>query len=207
VGINWGDVPTWLAVGVGAIGGGAALFQLHQQSNVLKGEVERNKRRDELLDGQLRDLERRARLAERQQANRVLVVVEEWVGAYTGAVPEESDAPGYVAAVANESNRPIRRVAARLHVGGEGTKLPTRVGRFADRYFPFGGSQLKFNTWSDGSCADLVRVGENVGFAFPSEVDRGLDARVSVRFTDDAGLHWEVDHDLSLTRLDDRDDW
>ena len=66
--VNWGDVPTWCAVFVGAVGGTAALIQLRQQGNVLKGEVERNKRRDELLDGQLRDLERRALLFERQQS-------------------------------------------------------------------------------------------------------------------------------------------
>jgi len=60
--INLGDVPTWLAVTVGATGGGIALGQLRQQGKVIRGEFERNKKRDELLDGQLRDLGQRTRL-------------------------------------------------------------------------------------------------------------------------------------------------
>jgi hypothetical protein len=39
--INWGDVPTWLAVVVAAVGGGVALRQLRQQGNVIKDEIER----------------------------------------------------------------------------------------------------------------------------------------------------------------------
>jgi hypothetical protein len=33
-----------------------------------------------------------------------------------------------------------------------------------------------------------------------------LDGQVTVRFTDDAGLHWELDQDMRLVRLDNRDD-
>lgn len=57
--VNWGDVPTWRAVAVGAVGGGIALRQLWQQGRVIKDEVNRNRRRDELIDRQLRELEQR----------------------------------------------------------------------------------------------------------------------------------------------------
>jgi hypothetical protein len=30
---------------------------------------------------------------------------------------------------------------------------------------------------------------------------------LTLRFTDDAGLHWQIDHDLHLRKLDNRDDW
>jgi hypothetical protein len=30
---------------------------------------------------------------------------------------------------------------------------------------------------------------------------------VTARFTDDAGLHWQVDPDLHLKKLPDRSDW
>jgi len=30
---------------------------------------------------------------------------------------------------------------------------------------------------------------------------------MKVRFTDDAGLHWQIDHDLHLEKLEHRDDW
>jgi len=71
--VSWGDVPTWLAVAVvvGAVGGGVALGQLRQQGNVIKGEFERNKKRDDLLDGQLHELEQRTHIIERQQAELV----------------------------------------------------------------------------------------------------------------------------------------
>jgi hypothetical protein len=49
--INWGDVPTWLAVVVAAVGGSIALRQLRQQGNVVRDEIDRNKARDALLDG------------------------------------------------------------------------------------------------------------------------------------------------------------
>ena len=44
--INWGDVPTWLADVVAAVGGGAALRQLRQQGNVIEDEIECNRTRD-----------------------------------------------------------------------------------------------------------------------------------------------------------------
>jgi hypothetical protein len=30
---------------------------------------------------------------------------------------------------------------------------------------------------------------------------------MTVRFTDDAGLHWQIDPDLHLKKLNDRRDW
>ena len=71
--LAWGDVPTWIAVFVAAIGGTVALIQLRQQGNVLKGEVERNKKRDKLLDGQLQEVMERAGDRAREQAEKVKV--------------------------------------------------------------------------------------------------------------------------------------
>ena len=55
-GIQWGDAPAWVAaiatvVGLTAAITGATIAyrQFRQQTDVLKGEVARNKRRDELL--------------------------------------------------------------------------------------------------------------------------------------------------------------
>lgn len=30
---------------------------------------------------------------------------------------------------------------------------------------------------------------------------------ISARFTDDAGLHWEIDHHLHLEKIENRADW
>jgi hypothetical protein len=37
---------------------------------------------------------------------------------------------------------------------------------------------------------------------FPRQITP--DAKIKVRFTDDAGLHWEIDHDLHLEKLAER---
>lgn len=206
-GINWGDAPTWGAVVVGAAAATAALVQLRQQGNVLRGEVERNKRRDELLDEQLRELERRALLAERQQANYVVVELKQWSGTRSGALPEGSKNPAYLAAVTNESDRPIRHVVARLDIDGGPSLFATRLGQLVEGHFFAAATTLQFNYFTDGDRIDLIRVASSGGFAFPREVEDSVRARVTTRFTDDAGLDWEVDHDLSLTRLDNRDDW
>src|ERR1700721_1242610 len=67
-GINWGDVPTWLAVVVASVGGGIAL---RQQGDVIKGEIERNTARDKLLDAQLRELYLRETSRQREQAEHI----------------------------------------------------------------------------------------------------------------------------------------
>lgn len=53
----------------------------------------------------------------------------------------------------------------------------------------------------------LVRADETGGLVFPVGTTLNPDARMTVRFTDDAGLHWQIDHDLHLEKLDNRDDW
>ena len=52
-----------------------------------------------------------------------------------------------------------------------------------------------------------IRPGEQYGFVFEinSHIALGLVPVVAVRFTDDAGLHWEIDRDQHLKRLADRD--
>jgi hypothetical protein len=205
--LNWGDVPTWAAVVVGAVGGTAALIQLRQQGNVLKGEIERNKRRDELLDGQLRDLERRALLFERQQANYVLVEIESWSASLFGIQPPGPNGLAFVAVVTNHSDRPIRQVAARLEVTGETPQTATRLGRWVEARDLFGRNDMRFNTFTDGWCIDVIRADASGGFGFPRAAQDELDGQVMVRFTDDAGLHWQLDQDMRLVKLDDRDDW
>jgi hypothetical protein len=197
-GINWGDVPTWAAVLVGAVGGTVALIQLRQQGNVLKGEVERNKRRDELLDGQLRDLQRRTLVAERQQADAITLEL----------VKTESDPPVWVASVTNAAERPVRNVSCRLSsADGNGDLVAANFGRLVD-WAP-GREVLRrlVIEAEPGSSLPLLRAGLTYSFGFEKGPDDYPDATVTARFTDDAGMHWQIDHDLHLTRLDNRDDW
>jgi hypothetical protein len=52
-----------------------------------------------------------------------------------------------------------------------------------------------------------VRPGEGAGFVFIHEMVKYPNAQMTLRFTDDAGQHWQIDHDEHLEKLDDRDDW
>ena len=60
---------------------------------------------------------------------------------------------------------------------------------------------------SDGSHIPLVRAGEEASFVFETGAEEYPKARVTARFTDDPGLHWQVDPDLHLEKLPDRSDW
>lgn len=49
----------------------------------------------------------------------------------------------------------------------------------------------------------------HVGFLFDFDLhpDAGKRATFSVRFSDDADLHWQLDRELHLRKLDDRSPW
>ena len=75
---TWADVRTWVTFAVVLVGVPTALVQLNlqrlqlrSQQQVISDEAVRNQRRDKLLDGQLAELEQRARVLERQQAEAV----------------------------------------------------------------------------------------------------------------------------------------
>jgi hypothetical protein len=195
---TWADVRAWLTFAAVVVGVPAALYQLSlqrrqlaSQQSVIEGEVERNKRRDELRDGQLRELQQRAELLERQQADQIKL---RWAGSVDST---------YMAIVTNESSRPIRNLACQIAAPGREPQLAIRRGPFVPSGFEPG---KHFPLVSEGSCASLIRVAESYGFVFALEYGHP-DARISARFTDDGGLHWQIDHDLHLEKLSSRDDW
>ena len=53
----------------------------------------------------------------------------------------------------------------------------------------------------------LIRSDERGSFIFAVGTEQDPEARMTLRFTDDADLHWQIDHDLHLEKLDNRDDW
>jgi hypothetical protein len=107
-----------------------------------------------------------------------------------------------MAVVENGSGRPIRDVVCRIK--------PDSV-RDYDREAAVvaeltGGNPPFLNPRQDGQ-AQLIRAGQTFGFRFPFPFVDHPDARMKVRFTDDAGLHWQIDHDMHLEKLEHRDDW
>ena len=192
------------------IGAGAALYQLNLQSRqlaeqheVIKGEVERNKKRDALISGQLRELEQRALTFERQQAEEV-----DLKPSYSTARIAGSDPPAthrvHGTEVSNGSQRPIRNVAGRIEPEpGATLQAADKVGVFDE--FPNG--KRAFPPPQQNSHIPLLRAGETGGFIFAADTKGHPKARFTVRFTDDARLHWQIDPDLHLEKLPSRDDW
>lgn len=203
---TWADIRTWAGSAVVVIGVVIALVQLEMQRRqladqrgVIEGEFKRNERRDELLDGQLRELRDREVARVREQAEQVDLELASTAEA----------APIYMGNVLNRSGRPIRGVACRIKpAADEPTQEPHSVGLLAD--WKLGGEvarRIMVDPAAPGKdrSALLVRAGLTVSFAFGIGRQEFPDAKAVARFTDDAGLHWQLDQDLHLHRLPQRD--
>jgi hypothetical protein len=187
--VDWGDVPTWLAVVGAFLGGGAALWQLRLQ-------------RIQLSD--------QTRIQERQQANAIDVAGRPVSGAQAQVLPASEDEPVHMVVVTNGSDRPIREVACKIEaIEADET---TRRQKPADVYgeiLPMAlGPSAQVETFAPqarASTMPVLRVGHKAGFVWSFTVAQYPRFLVWVRFTDDAGLHWEVTADLHLQKLARRD--
>ena len=188
--INWGDVPTWLAV-FGAAA--AALIAFGQ------------------LRGQRNEIARQTRQLERQQAN----LVDSAMRIET-IIHDEALLDAWVVWVSNDSDRPIWNVASRCAPSpGEAAPLahqyaqyePSKIGTLpaprSDGLFEIPGPPLL--KIEDASNMPVLRARQEAGFIFPIAAREHPDAQRTVRFTDDADLHWQIDHHLHLKPLPRRD--
>jgi len=165
------------------------------QREAIAAEAERNRKRDELLDGQLEELRRRQRALDRQQANRIRV---EWdqSGPPPGVEVEQGDAV-HVALVINKSPRPIREVRA-------GMSLHNEKYRHASSIRPILGDAPAPAYEVQDYRVDVVQADEGYAFVFPFSVRKA--ARLAVRFVDDEGREWQVEDDYSVREYD-PDEW
>lgn len=185
----WGDVPTWLAAAIVFIGLPAALLQLNMQR------IQLREQQHELREHHL--------LLERQQADKVDLIRD-----YGDSPPATYSAPGrvWMAVVTNNSERPIRDVASRIQlVQGSPLLGGARIGELIPNPTLQGGRA--FQDRSTENKVAIIRINHCYGFVFGVSADEHPIAQVTTRFTDDAGLHWQLDQDLHLKRLDDRNDW
>lgn len=210
------DIRTWVGFAVVIIGAGVALWQLDMQrrqladqKEIFKGEVERNKQRDALMAGQLLELEQRSLTFERQQAEEIGFKQSSFTAAVHGSDPPTSHQV-YLAEVANDSRRPIRNAACRIEPEpGDSLQAADRAGFYLETA---AASSIRFSVpafldLSEGTNIPLIQVGETAAFAFSVETAEHPKARITARFTDDIGLHWQIDPDLHLEKLPNRDDW
>lgn len=188
--VAWGDVPTWLASVVVFIGFPAALLQLNMQR------IQLREQQHELRDHRL--------LFERQQANKVNLARN-----HSDSTPENYPTMGQVwmAVITNDSERPIRDVASRIQLA-RGVPLlgEARIGELIPMATAQGGRGFQDLSTENNRVA-IIRIGHSCGFAFGIGADEHPMAQVIARFTDDIGLHWQLDQDLHLEKLGDRNDW
>jgi len=110
-----------------------------------------------------------------------------------------------VLVVDNASRRRILNATCRIDPS-EGTGLTLaaeQVGQLTTT--PLDSHRAILNQPPDGNAIPLIRAGSQYGFLIRFDLEKNPDARLAARFTDDAGLHWQIDQDLHLEPLDKRE--
>jgi hypothetical protein len=224
------NIRTWVGFVIVIIGAAVALWQLDMQrrqladqQRLLEGEVERNKRRDQLLDAQLDELEQRKRALEREQADKVGLSFSSTT--FESRYVEDGELPGvapgevvHMAVISNGSHRSIRDVRCRWGTSRDDEDISDILGPPSHSSFavvvgrlPSLRSDARTESRELGLLegvdrARLIRAGQSYGFVFEILIHHVLIGDgISARFTDDAGLHWQIDHEMHLTKLNRRD--
>jgi hypothetical protein len=218
--VQWGDVPTWalailalaaltaavLAYRKQADAAGKLAEQVDLQRDQLKDQQQANARQAEVVDAQLREMQQRAEAYERQQADAITVKPTAW----SGRIPGVRQGPGgtvHSSEVRNTSHRPIRNVACCIQSADTGDAMipACLVGRHARTIPVVQGEIVILDGEVEDSRMRLVRAGDRAVFVFGYDTRNHPGTKITARFTDDVGLHWQIDPDLSLTKLDSRD--
>jgi hypothetical protein len=171
-----------------------------QQAKAIALQAEQLEINRQQLAGQQLELSERQRLLERQQANEVDLVV--WPAQ---SLPRQ---PSFcMALVSNRSNRPIRNVLCRIDSDDNRKSI----------FMTWLGIQITWDensetlgTWQTFGGSDhslVMRGGSTHGFKCDMANVPTWPWHISIRFTDDSDLHWEIDPYLRLKKLDDRSDW
>jgi hypothetical protein len=161
------------------------------------------------LEASLEERERLRRITEREQAsaisfywwpaNEVLILRQPLAG------PE----PGIsVLVIDNGSNRRIVNAACRAEPsGGAGLTLAAEETGQLTADHEISNFRALLNRPAEGSAVPLIRGGLKYGFLLRLDLHENPDARLAARFTDDENRHWQIDQDLHLEALENRDDW
>ena len=179
----------WATFAVIVLGFAVAAYELNLQRRQFAEEFSRRAARDELLDGQLRELADRQRSAEREQAVSIDLT---W--------NDLDDDPGSsLVVVINGSRRPVRSVTCVVYPESSDRTLPPSS--CAEMYppTPERGGWTFPNRGADGPMIYALRAGGRAGFKFPRSRQELLEAEV--QFNDDAGLRWGLSNELYLRRL------
>ena len=177
--------------------------QLDLQREQLDDRRKANALQAEELRESLAERARQRRLAEREQANAVEFAW--WPSSHvliTGSAGGNANVQGAaVLVVRNASRRRIINVTCWAATSGRpGLTLPAeKTGQLTET-----GSQAHramLNGPTEGSTVPLIRPGSRYGFLLRFDLDKQPRTHLAVHFTDDAGLHWQIDQDLHLEPL------
>jgi hypothetical protein len=117
--------------------------------------------------------------------------------------------------VINESMRPFFAVRAGIQPQGDPWSQPQLAAIYQElksddvraRLVHMGAPGLVVGKTEEGSRLKRIRAGEIYRFVFPFGVSQHPHAIFAVRFEDDLGLHWEMDGDQHLVKVDDESTW
>jgi hypothetical protein len=180
---SWGDIPTWLLVVLAAAAGVVGFVQLGILRDQITEEVERNMKRDDLVDKQLEEAERRAKSERRR-------LVEDIVVYFTGKT-------GYVE---NGSKRPITHVTCKVMSEVDRHLLATADACGEVDRGPGGQGWIFLPDAKPVPTFETLRPGARCGFTF-TDLPREPDQVLVAWFTDDDGFRWQLDQYLHLVPL------
>lgn len=168
------------------------------------------KTQSEQLRLQRIQLEDQTRVQEREQANLVAVRASAIDGAQAKMLPNDKSEPVHRVVVTNSSKRPVREVTVKIEAIQADQSI--RHQKLADLWgvmetYAFGSTAQAqtFVPTERSSTMPVLRAGQTAAFIWGFTTALYPRLISWVRFTDDAGLHWEIDTSLHLEKLAKRD--
>ena len=198
---DWGDFPTWFAFIAAAVVGWVALTQLRSQQDQINAEAERNVKRDQLLDSQLREVQQRAVNSRRRQGEQIKL----------SGFPVQWNGSAF-SEIINESDRPIRDIAPRMMQEGA-LVLPNEF-RIAVRMPAPPGAPHSDRVYAPADADDFdlaggryfrLLAGKEIRVTFTADPTHYQSVKYVIRFTDDADVRWQLDDDMRLMVAPDND--
>jgi hypothetical protein len=155
-------------------------------------------------------LEDQTRIQEREQANLVDVSARAIDGAQAQVLPVDKGEPVHMVVVTNGSKRPVREVTVKIEAtqGGMGMrqqKLADVWGVLQTYALGSTAQAQAFVPTERSGTMPVLRAGQTAAFVWGLTTNLYPRLISWVRFTDDAGLHWEIDTSLHLGKLRERD--
>jgi hypothetical protein len=198
--IEWGGLADWVT-GVSTVALAAVTaWGLHTQRQDIQRQQRELADQQEQLNEQ-RELTRRQTELITRQLNTVRTAQARRVDAQGDHASFELAGHGVgdyqLVRVDNGSDHAVYEVDCILNHGGGNAALPVVVGRMrgpggipGPRFTPLGPTPRP-----------ILRAGEWISFVFAMIAEVPTETRFTVSFTDEAGVHWEVDEQQRLTEI------